>query len=117
MRQRRFPPHKDTNSIVLAWNRNIFTGHMDPTTGGVMATKGWFDFLPALKPLFELVREQYNYSDPRLWKAMLARLPAGKSITTHSDMAPVLFFPHRVHWVLRTNPKVKTLVEGERIKP
>merc|ERR1719375_857075 len=51
--------------------------------------------------------------EPRVWKAMLARLPAGKRITEHWDQNPNLNFPHRIHWVLKTNDKVVTRVEGK----
>jgi len=108
LRQRRFVPHKDTQSILLAWNKNIFTGQLDPTLGGAITSSFWPSFEPFLRPLVELVKNAYNMPQPMVWRAMLARLPAGKSITEHWDANPVLSFPRRIHWVVHTNPGVVT---------
>jgi len=108
MRQRRFPPHKHTQSILLVWNKNVFTGHLDPTLKGAITSEFWPSFEPLLRPLARLIKGAYGMRQPMVWKAMLARLPAGKSITEHSDASPVLNFPHRIHWVLHTNRDVET---------
>ncbi|CAK0791784.1 unnamed protein product [Prorocentrum cordatum] len=88
--------------------KNVFTGHLDPTLKGAITSEFWPSFEPLLRPLARLIKGAYGMRQPMVWKAMLARLPAGKSITEHSDASPVLNFPHRIHWVLHTNRDVET---------
>jgi len=105
-RQRKFEVHRQTESILFLWK-----AHLDSTP---VELPRWAEWKKLMEPVMDLICNFYGYKrdEVDLWKAMITRLPPGRSILKHRDMNPALIFPHRVHWVI-TSEQVVTNIGTE----
>jgi len=106
-RQKKFAVHSETSSIVFLWKRFFFSEQL--------VLPHWMEWESIVRPVVELFCEQYGYryEDVDIWKAMLARLPAGKDITQHRDINPLLAFAHRIHWCVSSEEGTTTRIGSE----
>jgi hypothetical protein len=104
-RQRTFEPHRDTESILLVYDRD--GRHLAPTKQAKFAE---YDTL--LAPIFARLRDEICAKG---WcvRCLFARLPAGREIVEHVDKGFSLSESHRVHVPIVTNDAVLFRVGGE----
>jgi len=106
MRQQQFAVHKDTESLVLKWCAN------SSTDSPVEATRHYADCESLLKPILDLIQNQYKYEKPVVRKAMFAKLKAGGEIVPHVDGAIALRMVHRIHIPIVSNDKVHFFIDN-----
>jgi len=109
-RQKNFAVHRNTQSVMLLWKRHLLTD--------ILEYPRWSDWEPLFQPILERFCEKMGYSidEVDIWKAVLARLRPGTEILPHADSHLALAFPHRVHWVISTEPgKVHTMIGGTKL--
>jgi len=105
-RQNTYQVHSKTQSILFLWKQKFFDK--------VQEFPRWQKWEPLFAPAIQRFAAAHNYSmdDLDIWKAMLARIPAGLYIEPHQDVAPALAFVHRLHWALVSDDMVTTAIGG-----
>eukprot|EP00929_Paragymnodinium_shiwhaense_P038108 TRINITY_DN20197_c0_g1_i2.p1 TRINITY_DN20197_c0_g1~~TRINITY_DN20197_c0_g1_i2.p1 ORF type:complete len:335 (+),score=73.47 TRINITY_DN20197_c0_g1_i2:80-1006(+) len=108
-RQERFKVHQKTQSLLFLWKGTLSSEREEKPL--------WKDFKALLEPAVRAACKHYGYAYEQvdLWKAMLARLPPGAAVLPHTDVAPALVFPHRIHWAISGTEGVKTFIKGEEV--
>lgn len=76
-------------------------------------TPAWLIWRDLLQPVIDAAVRPYGYADPRVPKAMFARLSAGKVIDRHSDGAGSNLEAHKIHVPLVTNIQARFCVGDE----
>jgi len=106
-RQERFAVHSETESIVFLWKGRFFSQRL--------VLPMWAEWEALINPIVKRFAEAYGYryEDVDVWKAMLAKLPAGKDIKVHSDINPLLAFAHRIHWCVSSEEGTTTVIGDE----
>ena len=106
-RQQDYDVHKCTESIVL-----IFTdgeGWPDIT---LTRESGWELLADVAVPLMEsIILRRYTLGGTII-RAMLAKLPPGEIIKPHRDQHPSFHHSHRIHVPIKTNPRVRFMIDG-----
>jgi hypothetical protein len=105
LRQQQFKVHRDTESLVLKWSANA------SADTPVETTRHWSDFEPLLRPILDLIQNEYRYERPVVRKAMFAKLKAGGQISDHMDGAVALRMVHRIHIPMVTNERVHFYID------
>lgn len=105
LRQQQFKVHQHTESLVLKWCAN------SGTDTPVETTRHYADFEPLLRPVMEVIQNEYRYPNPVIRKAMFAKLKAGGEISAHMDGAIALRFVHRIHIPIVTNERVHFYID------
>lgn len=77
------------------------------------ATPAWAIWQPFLMPIMNEVTRHYDYPDPAIPKAMLARLEAGQIIDRHVDGAGSNLVTHKIHVPIITNPGALFIVNDQ----
>ena len=104
-REQRFDPHRDTQALVLI---HFFRDeHTKPDYREL-----YFDLQNELKPAVDCIADYYQ-NNGFLVRMLLAKLPAGSKIPSHTDFGYALLNCHRVHIPIITNEKVVFMVGGE----
>lgn len=101
--------HSQTQSVVL-----IFCEGWPDVR--IAYHKGWTYLGEAAAPVMRAIVETYYPPGGRVFRAMMARLPAGARIDRHRDLHPSFAISHRVHVPLQTNSMVSFIVGDERIE-
>ena len=77
------------------------------------ATLFWAAWRELLLPVMRQAAAPYGFAEPFHPKAMLARLAAGESISTHEDQGGMNPLAHKIHIPLETGPLATLTVRGE----
>jgi len=67
-------------------------------------------FYPLLEPILDELRKHYKFNQ---YAAFMARLHPGGVIGEHRDRGSFLETCHRVHVPLKSNPKVRYVIDGQ----
>lgn len=110
-RQEDYDVHKRTESVVLVFTDG--SGWPDIT---VTRESGWDLLAEQAIPLMEqLIREHYPPGGT-IVRAMAAKLLPGEVITPHRDSHPSFHHGHRIHIPIKTNPRVRFMIDGRPYK-
>lgn len=112
-RQKTFDVHKETKTIPIIFDDKLDIEKAEKTKHYVLFEKELFSLQEHLRTIID---EPQGY----IYRAILAKLPIGKSIKPHLDKG-VIFEPRRIHIVIQTNKScyftvadiTKNLKEGE----
>jgi len=109
-RQQKYKVHSETEAITLFWRYNV----LDETE----YKPRWSEWKDFFEPAFRKACDAYgyNYDEADVWKAMIARIPAGNSVKPHEDLAPALVFAHRIHWAISGEEGVKTWIGQHEVQ-
>ena len=107
-RQNNYSVHKDTKSVILAFNFN-------KKDGDVYKFPRYNEFFHLLKPLMVKLKHEFKFKYFKFDRLIIAKLPAGKSIAHHEDNKAIFGNSNRVHWCLQTNSKVDFIIGGKII--
>lgn len=106
-RQKDYDVHKCTESIVL-----IFTdgeGWPDIT---LKREPGWKLLADVAVPLMENIILRHYTLGGTIIRAMIAKLPPGEIIKPHRDQHPTFYHSHRIHVPIKTNGRVRFMIDG-----
>ncbi len=110
-RQKSFEVHEQTRSIVL-----LFAEVSNWPELQVSKQPGWDRFAHLAVPLMhEIIRNWYPPGGTII-RAMAAKLMAGGRIVPHRDAHPSFAAGHRIHVPIRTNPRVRFMIDGQPVK-
>ena len=110
-RQEDYDVHKRTESVVLLFTDG--SGWPDIT---VTRESGWDLLAEQAVPLMEyLIREHYPPGGT-IVRAMAAKLLPGEVITPHRDSHPSFHHGHRIHIPIKTNNRVRFMIDGRPYK-
>ncbi len=110
-RQEDYDVHKRTESVVLVFTDG--SGWPDIT---ISRESGWELLAEQAVPLMEqLIREHYPPGGT-IVRAMAAKLLPGEVITPHRDSHPSFHHGHRIHIPIKTNPRVRFMIDGRPYK-
>jgi hypothetical protein len=106
-RQQDYDVHRSTESVVL-----IFTDGSGWPDITITRESGW-DLLAELAvPLMtDIIRRHYPPGGT-IVRAMAAKLLPGEVILPHRDSHPSFHYGHRIHIPIKTNPRVRFMIEG-----
>jgi hypothetical protein len=106
-RQQDYDVHRSTESVVL-----IFTDGSGWPDITITRESGW-DLLAELAvPLMtDIIRRHYPPGGT-IVRAMAAKLLPGKVISPHRDSHPSFHYGHRIHIPIKTNPRVRFMIDG-----
>ncbi len=110
-RQKDYDVHRQTESVVL-----IFTdgeGWPDIT---VTRESGWDKLQEAAVPLMMDIIKNHYKPGGTIIRAMAAKLLPGEVITPHRDSHPSFHHGHRIHIPIKTNPRVRFMIDGQPYK-
>lgn len=107
LRQTTFDVHKQTKSIVL-----VFASGWPNMQ--IIRHKEWDLLSDILEPLIQKIIANNYEGAGTVIQVMIANLKAGGEISRHYDSAPHLNISHRIHAPLKTNPKVRFLIDDIR---
>lgn len=110
-RQQDYDVHRSTESVVL-----IFTDGSGWPNITVTREVGW-DMLSELAvPLMENIIKEHYPIGGTIIRAMAAKLLPGEVITPHHDAHPSFHHGHRIHIPIKTNPRVRFMIDGRPYK-
>ena len=98
-----------TNTIPILHTPLCRTGQCD--MGAIKSIKKellYDKYYPLVEPILELLKENYQYRQCALF---ITRLAPHSVIESHPDSGNFLELCHRVHVPLKTNPKVKYVID------
>ena len=106
-RQQDYDVHRRTESVVL-----IFTDGSGWPDITVTREAGW-DLLAeiALPLMTDIIRRHYHPGGTII-RAMAAKLLPGEVISPHRDSHPSFHHGHRIHIPIKTNPRVRFMIDG-----
>jgi hypothetical protein len=78
--------------------------------------RGWNYLGDAAASVMRAIVGAYYRPGGRVFRAMMARLPAGARIERHRDMHPSFAVSHRIHIPMQTNADVAFIVGTQRIQ-
>jgi hypothetical protein len=110
-RQQDYDVHRSTESVVL-----IFTdgeGWPDIT---VTRESGWDLLASVAVPLMtDIIKNHYEHGGTII-RAMAAKLLPGGVISPHRDAHRSFHHGHRIHIPIKTNPRVRFMIDGQPYK-
>jgi quercetin dioxygenase-like cupin family protein len=110
-RQQDYDVHSRTESVVL-----IFTDGSGWPDITLTRESGWDALSETAVPLMtDIVRRHYKPGGTII-RAMAAKLLPGEVITPHRDSHPSFHHGHRIHIPLKTNPRVRFMIDGKPYK-
>ena len=110
-RQQDYDVHRRTESIVLLFTDG--SGWPDIT---LTRESGWDLLGEVALPLMEDIIRRHYKPGGTIIRAMAAKLLPGEVITPHRDAHPSFHHGHRIHIPLKTNPRVRFMIEGKPYK-
>jgi hypothetical protein len=110
-RQQDYDVHRNTESIVL-----IFTSGEGWPDITLTRESGW-DLLSSIAvPLMTGIIKNHYPHGGTIIRAMAAKLLPGEVITPHRDQHPSFHHGHRIHVPIKTNPRVRFMIDGRPYK-
>lgn len=110
-RQQDYDVHSRTESVVL-----IFTDGSGWPDITLTRESGWDALSETAVPLMtDIVRRHYKPGGTII-RAMAAKLLPGEVITPHRDTHPSFHHGHRIHIPIKTNPRVRFMIDGKPYK-
>jgi aspartyl/asparaginyl beta-hydroxylase len=110
-RQEDYEVHKRTESVVL-----IFTDGSGWPDITITREAGWDLLAEAAVPLMEHIIRHHYQPGGTIIRAMAAKLLPGEVITPHRDSHPSFHHGHRIHIPIKTNPRVRFMIDGKPYK-
>ena len=110
-RQEDYDVHKRTESVVL-----IFTDGSGWPDITVTRESGWDLLAESAVPLMEDILRRHYPPGGTIVRAMAAKLLPGEVITPHRDSHPSFHHGHRIHIPIKTNPRVRFMIDGRPYK-
>ena len=110
-RQQDYDVHRSTESIVL-----IFTDGAGWPDITLTRESGWDLLSSVAVPLMTgIIKNHYEHGGTII-RAMAAKLLPGEVISPHRDAHPSFHHGHRIHVPIKTNPRVRFMIEGQPYK-
>lgn len=110
-RQQDYDVHKRTESIVL-----IFTSGEGWPDITVTRESGWDLLSSVAVPLMTDIIKNHFKPGGTIIRAMAAKLLPGEVISPHRDAHPSFHHGHRIHVPIKTNPRVRFMIDGQPYK-
>ncbi|MEH6581373.1 MAG: aspartyl/asparaginyl beta-hydroxylase domain-containing protein [Halioglobus sp.] len=110
-RQQDYDVHRSTESVVL-----IFTDGSGWPDITVTRESGWDLLAKQAVPVMEGIIRDHYAPGGTIVRAMAAKLLPGELITPHRDSHPSFHHGHRIHIPIKTNPRVRFMIEGRPYK-
>jgi len=110
-RQETYDEHKQTRSIVM-----VFVELDDWPNITVKKEPGWDRLVDVAIPLMHDIIGRFYPPGGTIIRAMAAKLLAGGKITSHRDAHPSFQHGHRIHIPIKTNPRVRFMIDGRPYK-
>ena len=110
-RQQDYDVHRRTESVVL-----IFTDGAGWPDITLTRESGWDLLADAAVPMMEDIIRRHYAPGGTIIRAMAAKLLAGEVITPHRDSHPSFHHGHRIHVPIKTNPRVRFMIDGRPYK-
>jgi len=106
-RQEAFDVHRQTESIVM-----VFTNLEDWPNITVKKEPGWDRLVEVAVPVMHDIIGRFYPKGGTIIRAMAAKLLAGGKIKPHRDSHPSFHVGHRIHVPVKTNPRVRFMIDG-----
>jgi hypothetical protein len=106
-RQESFDVHRDTESIVM-----VFTDLEDWPNITIKKEPGWDRLVHVAVPVMHDIIGRFYPKGGTIIRAMAAKLLAGGKIKPHQDAHPSFHRGHRIHVPIKTNPRVRFMIDG-----
>ena len=106
-RQESYDVHRDTESIVM-----VFTDLKDWPNITVKKEPGWDRLANIAVPVMHDIIGRFYPKGGTIIRAMAAKLSAGGKIKPHRDSHPSFHLGHRIHVPIKTNPRVRFMING-----
>ncbi len=110
-RQQTYEVHKQTESVVM-----IFTDGSGWPDIEVSKEPGWDLLQEAALPVMHEIIEKFYPAGGTIVRAMAAKLLTGGIIRPHKDSHPSFHAGHRIHIPIRTNSRVRFMLDGRPYK-
>ena len=110
-RQQDYDVHRRTESVVL-----IFTDGSGWPDITLTRESGWALLADRAVPLMEDIVRRHYQPGGTIIRAMAAKLLPGEVITPHRDSHPSFHHGHRIHVPIKTNPRVRFMIDGRPYK-
>lgn len=110
-RQEDYDVHRRTESVVL-----IFTDGSGWPDITLTRESGWDLLADVAVPMMEDIIRRHYKPGGTIIRAMAAKLLAGEVITPHRDSHPSFHHGHRIHVPIKTNPRVRFMIDGRPYK-
>jgi len=107
LRQQVFDVHRETQSIVL-----VFVDLERWPELEVRKEVGWDRLADVAVPVMHDIIARCYPKGGTIIRSMVAKLPAGKKIKPHTDTHPSFHIGHRIHIPIKTNPRVRFMIDG-----
>lgn len=107
LRQQIFDVHRETQSIVL-----VFVDLERWPELEVRKEVGWDRLADVAVPVMHDIIARCYRKGGTIIRAMAAKLPPGNKIKPHSDTHPSFHIGHRIHVPIKTNPRVRFMIDG-----
>ncbi len=106
-RQESYDVHRDTESIVM-----VFTDLEDWPNITIKKEPGWDRLANSAVPVMHDIIGRFYPKGGTIIRAMAAKLSAGGKIKPHRDAHPSFHRGHRIHVPIKTNPRVRFMIDG-----
>ena len=110
-RQQDYDVHRNTESVVL-----IFTDGEGWPEITLTRESGWDLLSSVAVPIMTAIIKNHYEHGGTIIRAMAAKLLPGEVITPHRDGHPSFHHGHRIHIPIKTNPRVRFMIEGRPYK-
>ncbi len=110
-RQQTYEVHRQTESVVM-----IFTDGSGWPDIEVSKEPGWEHLAEAAMPVMHEIIEKFYPPGGTIVRAMAAKLLQGGIIRPHKDSHPSFHAGHRIHIPIRTNARVRFMLDGRPYK-
>lgn len=107
LRQKKFNPHRLTNSFPIVWNS---WDSVQKILNVELFNQDRF-LLNLLNPILEFLSKKYEGT---VVNCLFALLPSGANITPHKDASLNLLLVNRIHIPIKTNLGVIFYIEGKK---
>ncbi len=110
-RQEDYDVHRSTESVVL-----IFTDGSGWPDITLTRESGWELLSNVAVPLMTHIIKNHYQPGGTIIRAMAAKLLPGEVIKPHHDSHPSFHHGHRIHIPIKTNPRVRFMIDGRPYK-
>jgi hypothetical protein len=110
-RQQTYEVHRQTESVVM-----IFTDGSGWPNIEVSKEPGWDLLAETAMPVMHEIIEKFYPPGGTIVRAMAAKLLQGGIIRPHKDSHPSFHAGHRIHIPIRTNARVRFMLDGRPYK-
>ncbi len=110
-RQQAYDVHRETESIVM-----VFVELDDWPTMTIKKEPGWDRLAAVAVPVMHDLIGRFYPKGGTIIRAMAAKVLAGGKIKPHRDSHPSFGRGHRIHVPIKTNPRVRFMIDGRPYK-